>query len=63
LVVLAYFYITLLNSHTKNKHELTRLISQLTINQEFDNEKENILQYKNKNEKDDFIFNIRVYNE
>lgn len=63
LVVLAYFYITLLNSHTKDRHELTRLISQLTINQEFEKEKENIMHYKNKNEKDDFVFNIRVYNE
>lgn len=63
LVVLAFFYITLLNSHTKGKHELTRLISQLTINQEFEKEKDKIKGYINKTQKDDFVFNIRVYNE
>lgn len=63
LVVLAYFYITLLNSHTKDKHELTRLISQLTIDQAYNLEKENFENYKNINIKDDFVFNIRVYNE
>lgn len=63
LIILAYFYITLLNSHTKDKHELTRLISQITINQVFSQEKENIKKYKNSNEKDNYILNIRAYNE
>jgi polyprenyl-phospho-N-acetylgalactosaminyl synthase len=63
LVVLAYFYITLLNSHTKDKHELTRLITHLSIDKTYELEKEKIKNYKNKTEKDDFVFNIRVYNE
>lgn len=63
LVAFAYFYIILLNNQTKDKQELTRLISQLTINQVFNQEKENILHYKNKTEKDNYIFNIRAYNE
>lgn len=63
LVVFAYFYVTLLNSHTKDKHELTRLISQMTINQVYIEEKANIKNYKNKTEKDEYIFNIRAYNE
>ncbi len=63
LVVLAYFYIVLLNHHTKDKQELTRLISQLTINQVYSEEKINIKNYKNKTDKDEYIFNIRAYNE
>ncbi|HRX63979.1 MAG TPA: DUF2304 family protein [Candidatus Absconditabacterales bacterium] len=63
LVVLAYFYITLLNSHTKDKQELTRFISQKSINKAYELEKDNIKKYKNKTEKDEFIFNIRAYNE
>ena len=63
LVVLAYFYITLLNTHTKDKHELTRLITHLSIDHAYQLEKENINNYKNATEKDEFIFNIRVYNE
>jgi len=62
-VVLAYFYITLLNSHTKDKQELTRFISQLAINKAYDESKEKIKNFKNKIEKDKFIFNIRAYNE
>ncbi len=63
LVALAYFYIILLNHHTKDKQELTRLISQLTINQVYNEEKNNIKNYKNKTDKDEYIFNIRAYNE
>ncbi len=63
LVVLAYFYISLINSHTKDKYELTRLITHLSIDKAYKLEKENIENYKNTTEKDDFIFNIRVYNE
>ena len=63
LVVLAYFYIVLLNHHTKDKHELTRLISWIAINDVYIEEKENIKKYKNKTEKDNFILNIRAYNE
>ncbi len=63
LVVFAYFYITLLNSHTKDKQELTRFISQTVINEVYLQEKDNIKKYQNKTEKDEYIFNIRAYNE
>ncbi len=63
LVVLAYFYITLLNSHTKDKQELTRLISQLAIDNAYEQSKNDIKNFKNKTQKDSFIFNIRAYNE
>jgi hypothetical protein len=35
----------------------------MTINQIFTQEKDNISKYKNKTEKDNYIFNIRAYNE
>jgi len=63
LVALAYFYVTLFNKYTKDKHELTRLITHLSIDKTYELEKENIKNFKNKTEKDDFVFNIRVYNE
>ncbi len=63
LVALAYFYITLFNKYTKDKHELTRLITHLSIDKTYELEKENIKNFKNKTEKDNFVFNIRVYNE
>ena len=63
LVVFAYFYIILLNNQTKDKQELTRLISQITINQTFNTEKDYIKKYKNTIEKDEYVFNIRAYNE
>ncbi len=63
LILLFYFYIEVLNKHTKDKFQLTRLISQLAINQWYAENKEQILHRKNAGEKDDFIFNIRMYNE
>ena len=60
---MAYFYVTLFNKYTKDKHELTRLITHLSIDKTYELEKENIKNFKNKTEKDDFVFNIRVYNE
>lgn len=63
IIVLLYFYFELLNQFTKDKHQLTRLISQQTINETYNNEKNNILEFKNSTEKDEFVFNIRVYNE
>ncbi len=63
LIVLLYFYISILNSHTKDKFQLTRFISQTAIDKGYVENKEKIAHRKNEWEKDDFIFNIRVYNE
>lgn len=63
LILLFYFYIELLNQHTKDKYQLTRLISRQAIHETYQKEKDRINSFKNTNEKDDFIFNLRVYNE
>ena len=63
IVILAYFYIWSINNQTKDKQELTRLISAMTIHKSYDEMKEKIKNYKNKDQKDDFVLNIRVYNE
>ena len=63
IVILAYFYIWSINNQTRDKQELTRLISAMTIHKSYDEMKGKIKNYKNKDQKDDFVFNIRVYNE
>jgi len=63
LIVLFYFYINLLNNHTKDKYQLTRLISRQAIYEWYNKEKDNIKNFKNIDYKDNYIFNIRVYNE
>lgn len=63
LILLFYFYIDILNKHTKDKFQLTRLISQIAINQWYKDNKEQIAHRHNIDRKDDFVFNIRVYNE
>lgn len=63
LIVLFYFYITMLNNHTKDKFQLTKLISQTAIDKWYNENKEQIAHRKNEWEKDDFVFNIRIYNE
>ena len=63
IIVLAYFYITLYNKNIKDSQELTKLISALAIEKWYEEEKEKIKNYKNSDFKDEFIFNIRVYNE
>lgn len=63
LIVLFYFYINLLNNHTKDKHNLTRLVSRHAILDTYETEKENIKNFKNTDYKDEFVLNIRVYNE
>lgn len=63
IILLFYFYIELLNQHTKDKYQLTRLISRKAIHETYNQEKERITTFQNTNEKDDFIFNLRVYNE
>lgn len=63
IIVLAYFYITLYNTNIKDSQELTRLISALAIEKWYEESKEKIKKYKNSDFKDEFVFNIRVYNE
>lgn len=63
VILLFYLYITLLNKNTREKYELSRLISQEAINKWFNQSKEQINSRKNKNENDKFIFMIRAYNE
>jgi len=63
LILLFYFYIDLLNKHTKDRFQLTRYISQEAINEWYNQNNDQIVNRHNTNEKDDFIFNIRVYNE
>ncbi len=63
LILLFYFYINALNRQTKDTFQLTKLISQTAINEGYEENKDKIAHRKNEWEKDDFIFNIRVYNE
>ena len=63
LIALLYFYIELLNSQTKDKFQLTKLISWEAIFKAYENEKDNFKKIKDSDFKDEFIFNIRVYNE
>ncbi|MFA7718200.1 MAG: DUF2304 family protein, partial [Candidatus Absconditabacterales bacterium] len=63
LILLFYFYIDVLNKHTKDRFQLTRLISQEAINLGYSENRDQITHRHNTDEKDDFVFNIRVYNE
>lgn len=63
IILLFYFYFELLNQHTKDKYHLTRLVSRQAINECRNTYKEEISKHKNQNFNDEFIFNIRVYNE
>ena len=63
IIVLAYFYITLYNRNIKDAQEVTKLISALAIEKWYEEEKEKTKKYINSDFKDDFVFNIRVYNE
>ena len=63
IVILAYFYIWTVNNQTRDKQELTRLVSAIAIHKTYEQVKDKIKNYKNKTQKDDFVFNIRVYNE
>jgi len=63
LILLFYFYINALNRQTKDVFQLTKLISQTAIDKWYHENKEKIAHRKNEWEKDDFIFNIRCYNE
>lgn len=63
IVLLFYFYIDLLNKHTKDRFQLTRLISQDAIWKWYIVNQEILEQRVNKDVKDQFVFNVRVYNE
>ncbi len=63
IVLLFYFYIDLLNKHTKDRFQLTRLISQDAIWKGYLINQETIQWRSNQHPKDQFVFNIRVYNE
>lgn len=63
LIILWYFYITLFNKNIKDTQELTRLISALAIEKWYEESKNQMKKYKNSDFKDNFVFNIRVYNE
>ncbi|HMS91499.1 MAG TPA: DUF2304 family protein [Candidatus Absconditabacterales bacterium] len=63
LIFLAYIYINLFNNHTKDKFQLTRLVSQMAINAGYIENKQQMHARENIHKKDDFVFNIRMYNE
>ena len=63
IIILAYFYITLYNRNIKDSQQVTKLISALAIEKWYEEEKEKIEKYINSNFKDEFVFNIRIYNE
>ena len=63
IIVLAYFYITLYNKNIKDSQQVTKLISALAIEKWYKEEEEKIKKYINSDFKDEFVFNIRVYNE
>jgi glycosyltransferase involved in cell wall biosynthesis len=53
----------LMNTSQKDQQELSRLISQLAINEAFQCVKSQLEQWKNTEEKDSFLVHMRVYNE
>ncbi|MDR2416411.1 MAG: DUF2304 domain-containing protein [Candidatus Peribacteria bacterium] len=53
----------LMNTTQKDQQELSRLISQLAINDAFQKVKSQLEQWKNTEEKDNFLVHMRVYNE
>ena len=63
VIFLGLGYMNLMNNSQKSTQELSRLISQLAINDAYHTSKSNIEQQKNKEEKDNFLIHMRVYNE
>lgn len=63
IILLVYFYISLYNKNLKDTHTMTRLITALAIEKWYSESKEQIKKYVNSDFKDNFVFNIRVYNE
>ena len=63
IIILAYFYISLYNKNIKDSQQLTKLISALAIEKWYEESKKQMENFENSNIKDEFVFNIRVYNE
>lgn len=63
IVILFYFYLSLLNKETKDVHNLTRLVSSLAIQEAYSSHKKKINTYKNITKKDEYVLHIRAYNE
>jgi len=63
IIILFYIVFHLLNIISKNWFDLTRLISTNAINKAYDEVKDQLSHRENSKELDDFVFNIRVYNE
>ena len=63
IILLFYLIFYLLNIVSKFWRDLTSLISTLAIQQAFQDTEEQILNWENSTYWDDFVFNIRVYNE
>lgn len=63
LIFLMYLYIDGLNKQTKDKYQLTKLVSETAIQVTYEKERGRIHQWMNSEEKDKYIFNVRAYNE
>jgi hypothetical protein len=63
LIFLMYLYIDGVNRQTKDKMELTRLITSMAIKEWLEKYKHAIINYQNKTPEDNYIFHCRVYNE
>ncbi len=63
IILLFYFYIEIINHTTKDKFQLTKLISQLAVQKTIQTHNDEITTYSNKTSKDNYVFLIRVYNE
>lgn len=63
IIVLFYVFIELYNSHTKDANHLSSLISELTIQQAYQQYKDHAPVMRKKSNKDMMLFLIRSYNE
>ncbi|MDR0282159.1 MAG: DUF2304 family protein, partial [Candidatus Peribacteria bacterium] len=63
IIFLGLAYMNLMNNSQKDKQELSRLVSQLAINQAFQQTESQIKQRANHDKKDNFLIHMRVYNE
>lgn len=63
IMLLFYIVFHLLGNISKSWIDLTRLISERAIQEAFQNNKDALLTWKNTSQWDDFVFNIRVFNE
>jgi dolichol-phosphate mannosyltransferase len=63
VIFLGLAYMNLMNSSQKDQQELSRLVSQLAINEAFQRVKSQLEHWKNADEKDSFLIHMRVYNE